>query len=173
MLAMEVTQAEDVPVEATVRTVPAARWLVFDLPGTIPNVDVVAGWDDIIEWLRANDRSVPPLAYVQRYDETVHVVRVAHVLSGNGRATDTSGSATCMRSATGVRLGSKTDRTVAQLYEVLGLVGRCRCRSSAIGLMIAAGMSVGTLFTLFVLPTFYLAMGGRRIRAEAPPALRS
>ena len=26
----------------------------------------------------------------------------------------------------------------------------------AIGLMIAAGMSVGTLFTLFVLPAFYL-----------------
>jgi multidrug efflux pump subunit AcrB len=30
----------------------------------------------------------------------------------------------------------------------------------AIGLMIAAGMLVGTLFTLFVLPTFYLVMGG-------------
>jgi multidrug efflux pump subunit AcrB len=40
----------------------------------------------------------------------------------------------------------------------------------AIGLMIAAGMLVGTLFTLFVLPTFYLVMGGRRHRdlATAP-----
>ncbi|XOV82767.1 MAG: efflux RND transporter permease subunit [bacterium] len=42
----------------------------------------------------------------------------------------------------------------------------------SIGLMIAAGMLVGTLFTLFVLPTFYLLMGGRQktIRADAPPA---
>jgi multidrug efflux pump len=31
----------------------------------------------------------------------------------------------------------------------------------AIGLMIAAGMLVGTLFTLFVLPTFYMVMGRR------------
>jgi multidrug efflux pump len=32
----------------------------------------------------------------------------------------------------------------------------------SIGLMIAAGMVVGTLFTLFVLPTFYLLLGGKR-----------
>lgn len=32
----------------------------------------------------------------------------------------------------------------------------------AIGLMIAAGMLVGTLFTLFVLPAFYLVVGGGR-----------
>ena len=36
----------------------------------------------------------------------------------------------------------------------------------AIGLMIAAGMLVGTLFTLFVLPTFYLVMGRRTSPAE-------
>ncbi|MEE8292003.1 MAG: efflux RND transporter permease subunit [Candidatus Tectomicrobia bacterium] len=37
----------------------------------------------------------------------------------------------------------------------------------AIGLMIAAGMLVGTLFTLFVLPTFYLLMGrGRSVESE-------
>ena len=28
--------------------------------------------------------------------------------------------------------------------------------------MIASGMFVGTLFTLFVLPTFYLVIGGRK-----------
>jgi multidrug efflux pump subunit AcrB len=33
----------------------------------------------------------------------------------------------------------------------------------AIGLMIAAGMTVGTSFTLFVLPTFYLLLGRKTI----------
>ena len=33
----------------------------------------------------------------------------------------------------------------------------------AIGLMIAAGMTVGTIFTLFVLPTFYLLLGRKTI----------
>jgi len=35
----------------------------------------------------------------------------------------------------------------------------------AIGLMIAAGMLVGTLFTLFVLPAFYLVVG-RQVAAQ-------
>jgi hydrophobe/amphiphile efflux-1 (HAE1) family protein len=33
----------------------------------------------------------------------------------------------------------------------------------AIGLMIAAGMTVGTVFTLFVLPTFYLLLGKNKV----------
>jgi len=37
----------------------------------------------------------------------------------------------------------------------------------SIGLMIAAGMLVGTLFTLFVLPTFYVLMGNRRKPVDA------
>jgi len=37
----------------------------------------------------------------------------------------------------------------------------------AIGLMIAAGMSVGTLFTLFVLPTFYLVLGKASVQASS------
>mgnify|MGYP003700645909 CR=1 FL=1 len=40
----------------------------------------------------------------------------------------------------------------------------------AIGLMIAAGMLVGTLFTLFVLPTFYLLLGRRRATGSNSPA---
>ena len=36
----------------------------------------------------------------------------------------------------------------------------------AIGLMIAAGMTVGTLFTLFVLPTFYLLLG-RKVKVKS------
>ena len=39
----------------------------------------------------------------------------------------------------------------------------------AIGLMIAAGMLVGTLFTLFVLPTFYLLIGGKKPAAASLP----
>lgn len=38
----------------------------------------------------------------------------------------------------------------------------------AIGLMIAAGMLVGTLFTLFVLPTFYLVLGPKNQPIKAP-----
>jgi multidrug efflux pump len=40
----------------------------------------------------------------------------------------------------------------------------------AIGMMIAAGMMVGTLFTLFVLPVFYLPFvkGERLARVQAP-----
>jgi hydrophobe/amphiphile efflux-1 (HAE1) family protein len=42
----------------------------------------------------------------------------------------------------------------------------------AIGLMIASGMLVGTLFTLFVLPTFYLLLGGSPKTVETiAPAL--
>ena len=40
----------------------------------------------------------------------------------------------------------------------------------AIGLMIAAGMTVGTVFTLFILPTFYLLLGRKTITVEGPVA---
>jgi multidrug efflux pump subunit AcrB len=39
-----------------------------------------------------------------------------------------------------------------------------------IGLVIAAGMTVGTLFTLFVLPVFYTYIARRRAPASAPVA---
>lgn len=42
----------------------------------------------------------------------------------------------------------------------------------SIGLMIAAGMVVGTLFTLFVLPTFYVLLGGKQ-KIEAPGTSQS
>ena len=37
----------------------------------------------------------------------------------------------------------------------------------AIGLMIAAGMLVGTLFTLFVLPAFFLLVGRSQSSADS------
>jgi predicted transcriptional regulator YdeE len=69
MLAMEVTRFDNIPSEAAVREIPAASWLVFDLPGKIPNVDVVGSWNGIIEWFGANNRDIPFLAYIQRFDD--------------------------------------------------------------------------------------------------------
>jgi multidrug efflux pump subunit AcrB len=54
-----------------------------------------------------------------------------------------------------------TFATVLGVGPLLIAVGAGANSRFAIGLMIAAGMLVGTLFTLFVLPTFYLLMGRR------------
>ena len=64
--------------------------------------------------------------------------------------------------AAALRLRPILMTTVATVLGVLPLVlafGAGANSRFAIGLMIAAGMSVGTLFTLFVLPTFYLILG--------------
>jgi multidrug efflux pump len=57
---------------------------------------------------------------------------------------------------------------VAPLLNASGAGGNSRF---SIGLMIAAGMSVGTLFTLFVLPTFYVLLAkersGERLGSDA------
>ena len=58
-----------------------------------------------------------------------------------------------------------TFATALGVFPLLTAYGAGANARFAIGLMIAAGMMVGTLFTLFVLPTFYLVMGGRRKRA--------
>lgn len=52
-----------------------------------------------------------------------------------------------------------TFATVLGVMPLLTAMGAGANSRFAIGLMIAAGMVVGTLFTLFVLPTFYLLMG--------------
>ena len=69
MLALEVTEQGELPLEAVFYTVPASKWLAFDLPGQIPNVDVVGAWDDIIEWFKTNNRMLPFHTYIQRFDE--------------------------------------------------------------------------------------------------------
>jgi len=64
--------------------------------------------------------------------------------------------------AAALRLRPILMTTFATVLGVLPLVmafGAGANARFAIGLMIAAGMSVGTLFTLFVLPTFYLVLG--------------
>ena len=72
--------------------------------------------------------------------------------------------------AAALRLRPILMTTFATVLGVLPLVlafGAGANSRFAIGLMIAAGMSVGTLFTLFVLPTFYLVLG------KDPLAVRS
>ena len=64
--------------------------------------------------------------------------------------------------AAGLRLRPILMTTFATVLGVVPLLiafGAGANSRFAIGLMIAAGMLVGTLFTLFVLPTFYLLMG--------------
>ena len=66
--------------------------------------------------------------------------------------------------AAALRLRPILMTTFATVFGVMPLVlafGAGANSRFAIGLMIAAGMSVGTLFTLFVLPTFYLVFGKR------------
>jgi len=55
-----------------------------------------------------------------------------------------------------------TFATVLGVVPLLTAFGAGANSRFAIGLMIAAGMLVGTIFTLFVLPTFYLLAGGRQ-----------
>ena len=72
-----------------------------------------------------------------------------------------------VRHAAGLRLRPILMTTFATVLGVVPLLvafGAGANSRFAIGLMIAAGMSVGTLFTLFVLPTFYLLIA----RKETP-----
>lgn len=41
---------------------------------------------------------------------------------------------------------------------------------NSIGIILVAGMSVGTLFTLFVVPAFYALLAAERRPAAEPPA---
>ena len=76
--------------------------------------------------------------------------------------------------AAALRLRPILMTTVATVLGVLPLVlafGAGANSRFAIGLMIAAGMSVGTLFTLFVLPTFYLVLGKDPVAASSEDAM--
>jgi len=62
-----------------------------------------------------------------------------------------------------------TFATVLGVVPLLTAFGAGANSRFAIGLMIAAGMLVGTLFTLFVLPAFYVLMGSARpVPADVP-----
>lgn len=59
-----------------------------------------------------------------------------------------------------------TFATVLGVVPLLLADGAGAASRFAMGLMIAAGMCVGTLFTLFVLPTFYPRLGDKQIREQ-------
>jgi multidrug efflux pump len=64
--------------------------------------------------------------------------------------------------ATGIRLRPILMTTAAMVFGVLPLViasGAGAAGRSAMGLVIFTGMSIGTLFTLFVVPAFYMLIG--------------
>ncbi len=74
--------------------------------------------------------------------------------------------------AAGLRLRPILMTTFATVLGVLPLIlasGAGANSRFAIGLMIAAGMLVGTLFTLFVLPVFYLPLGKEKPASPLAP----
>ncbi len=78
--------------------------------------------------------------------------------------------------AAGVRLRPILMTTAAMVLGVLPLVfasGAGAASRFSIGLVIAAGMSIGTLFTLFVVPTFYTFIAHDRKKEAAAAAARS
>ena len=97
----------------------------------------------------------------------------------NNRVHDGADRRTAVLEAAGLRLRPilmTTFATALGVFPLLTAYGAGANARFAIGLMIAAGMTVGTLFTLFVLPTFYMVMGGRRKPADRAallsPAMR-
>jgi multidrug efflux pump len=90
----------------------------------------------------------------------------------NNRLRDGADRRSAVLEAAGLRLRPILMTTFATALGVLPLLAAYGAGANArfaIGLMIAAGMLVGTLFTLFVLPTFYMVMGRR---ATPAPVLR-
>ena len=83
-----------------------------------------------------------------------------------------------METAAGIRLRPILMTTAAMVLGVLPLItasGAGAVGRFNMGLVIAAGISIGTLFTLFVVPAMYMFLATDRTRAGAavpkPPAL--
>ena len=77
--------------------------------------------------------------------------------------------------ATSIRLRPILMTTAAMVFGVVPLViasGAGAAGRQAMGIVIFAGMAIGTLFTLFVVPAFYMLLGSdHRKKAEANKAL--
>jgi multidrug efflux pump len=74
--------------------------------------------------------------------------------------------------AAGVRLRPILMTTAAMVLGVVPLVvatGAGAASRYAMGIVIVTGMTVGTFFTLFVVPSVYMLIGSDRSKAEAPP----
>jgi multidrug efflux pump len=71
--------------------------------------------------------------------------------------------------ATGIRLRPILMTTAAMVFGVVPLVvasGAGAAGRQAMGLVIFTGMSIGTLFTLFVVPAFYLLIGSTHAKED-------
>ncbi len=82
--------------------------------------------------------------------------------------------------ATGIRLRPILMTTAAMVFGVIPLVvasGAGAAGRYSMGLVIFSGLSIGTLFTLFVVPAFYMALAGEHkkvaesVESEGTPAL--
>jgi multidrug efflux pump len=75
--------------------------------------------------------------------------------------------------ATGIRLRPILMTTAAMVFGVVPLViasGAGAAGRQAMGLVIFTGMSIGTLFTLFVVPAFYMLIGANHEKTVAQDA---
>ncbi len=75
-----------------------------------------------------------------------------------------------------IRLRPILMTTAAMVVGVLPLVfasGAGAASRLAIGVVIAAGMSIGTLFTLFVIPVMYSLLAARHRTAESAPSAQA
>ena len=75
------------------------------------------------------------------------------------------------RSAAGIRLRPILMTTAAMVFGVVPLLiatGAGAASRFDLGLVIASGMSIGTLFTLFVVPAAYVILADRPLQEAAP-----
>ncbi|MBI1751256.1 MAG: efflux RND transporter permease subunit [Acidobacteria bacterium] len=96
------------------------------------------------------------------------IVQFANELQAEGKS-----KLDAITEAAAIRLRPILMTTAAMVLGVFPLViagGAGAAGRKAMGLVIFTGLSIGTLFTLFVVPAFYLLLGTDRRRGEAPPA---
>ncbi|WLT32719.1 efflux RND transporter permease subunit [Geothrix sp. PMB-07] len=96
------------------------------------------------------------------------IVQFANELQAEGKS-----KLDAITEAAAIRLRPILMTTAAMVLGVFPLViagGAGAAGRKAMGLVIFTGLSIGTLFTLFVVPAFYLLLGTDRHSGERPPA---
>ena len=94
------------------------------------------------------------------------IVEFANTLQERGMA-----KVAALREAAATRLRPVLMTTAATVFGHLPLVfvtGPGAMARNSIGMVLVAGMLLGTLFTLFVVPVFYLLLAGERRHAPEP-----
>ena len=91
-----------------------------------------------------------------------HGILIVEVANHEQKKGPARASVDAILEATGIRLRPILMTTAAMVFGVVPLViasGAGAAGRQAMGLVIFTGMSIGTLFTLFVVPAFYLVIG--------------